>query len=210
MKIYDITAEICNDLPVYGGERPEVTIVAQLANGDPYNLSKISVSAHTGTHADTPLHFVPGGATCTEISLDHFYGPAKVMRISVSSHVQKSDLLPLDIQAGDIILLDTGQSRYMRQGSLKQDFIALTVEAAQYLAEKKIKTVGIDYLSIDPYGAEGFPAHKALLGNGIAVLEGLVLENVPEGEYTLSALPLKIQGGEGSPVRAILVDNAAQ
>jgi len=207
MKIYDITAEISNNLPVYGNERPTIDIVAQLANGDPYNFSKINVTAHTGTHADMPLHFILGGATCSEIALDYFYGPAKVFRIAVSSHVRKEDLLPLDIQAGDIILLDTGQSAFMLQGTLKEDFIALTPEAAEYLVEKNIKTVGIDYLSIDPYGAEGFPAHKALLGNNIAVLEGLVLEGVPEGTYTLSALPLKIPGGEGSPVRAILIDS---
>ena len=207
MKIYDITAEIGSNLPVYGNERPTIEITSQIANGDAYNFSKINVTAHTGTHADMPLHFILGGATCADISLGYFYGPAKVMHIAVEGHVRKADLLPLDIQAGDIILLDTGQSPYMRQGALKQDFIALTPEAAEYLVEKKIKTVGIDYLSIDPYGAEGFPAHKALLGNGIAILEGLVLEDVPEGEYTLSALPLKIPGGDGSPVRAVLVDN---
>ncbi|MCL2378170.1 MAG: cyclase family protein [Defluviitaleaceae bacterium] len=207
MKIYDITAEISSNLPVYGNERPEITITSQMDNGDPYNFSKISVTAHTGTHADMPLHFIPGGSTCTDTALDYFYGPAKVMRITVQGHVRKADLEPLDIREGDIVLLDTGQSAYMRQGVLNQDFIALTPEAAEYLVMKKIKTIGIDYLSIDPYGAEGFPAHKALLGNGIAVLEGLVLENVPEGEYILSALPLKIPGGEGSPVRAILVDN---
>jgi len=208
MKIYDITAEISNNLPVFGGgdDRPTVTTLGQFENGDPYHLTKLSMSAHTGTHADMPLHFIPGGSTCDTTALDYFYGPAKVMRVNVSSHICKADLEPLDIQAGDIILLDTGQSKYMRQRAFKQDFIALTPEAAEYLAGKKIKTIGIDYLSIDPYKTEGFPAHKALLSNGVAILEGLVLEGVPEGTYTLSALPLKIAGGEGSPVRAILVD----
>jgi len=206
MKIYDITAEICSNLPVFGDERPTVTALAQMANGDPYHFTKLSMSAHTGTHADMPLHFIPGGATCNEIALDYFYGPAKVIRIAVSNHIRKADLEPLDIQAGDIILLDTGQSAYMQQGTLKQDFIALTPEAAEYLVGKKIKTFGIDYLSVDPYDAADFPVHKTLLGNGIAILEGLVLEGVPEGMYTLSAFPLKIQGGEGSPVRAVLVN----
>ena len=206
MKIYDITAEISHRLPVYGNEGPSVTPLASMDNGDEYNIARITTTSHTGTHADMPLHFIPGGAACDTIPLHHFYGPAKVMRIAVAGHVTKADLMPLDIQAGDIILLDTGQSQYMSHGQLKQDFIALTPEAAEYLAQKQIKTIGIDYLSIDPYGAAGFPAHKALLGSGIAVLEGLVLENVPEGTYTLSALPLKIPGGDGSPVRAILVE----
>jgi len=208
MKIYDITAEISDNLPAFGDERPEVITLAQLANGDAYNLTKLSMSAHTGTHADMPSHFIPGGTTCNEIALDYFYGIAKVIRIAVDGHIRKADLVPLDIQARDIILLDTGQSAYMRQGVLRQDFIALTPEAAEYLVEKKIKTLGIDYLSVDPYDAVGFPVHTALLGNGIAILEGLVLENVPEGKYTLSALPLKIYSGDGSPVRAILVDDS--
>ena len=211
MKIYDITAEISDTLPVYGGgdESPIVTILSQHESGDPMHSTKLTLSAHTGTHADMPLHFIPGGSTCTTTALDHFYGTAKVMRINTNSHVTKADLEPLDIKAGDIILLDTGQSKYMRQSTFKPDFIALTPEAAMYLAEKKVKTVGIDYLSIDPYKSPGHPAHMALLGNNIAVLEGLVLEDVPEGTYTLAALPLKIQGGEGSPVRAILIDNAS-
>ena len=211
MKIYDITAAISNNLPSYGdGERHEITHPAQMANGDSYNLSRISVSAHAGTHADTPLHFIDGGASCADVDLAHFYGPAKVMRLAVNSHVCKADLVNLDIQAGDIILLCTGQSKYMSQGKFKQDFIALTPDAAEYLVEKKIKTIGMDYLSIDPYKAPGFPAHKILLGSGVAVLEGLVLEGVPEGTYTLSALPLKIPNGEGSPVRAILVAEGTQ
>ena len=205
MKIYDITAEISDCLPVFGDERPKITTLARLESGDAYNLTWLSASAHTGTHADMPLHFISGGAGCDNIALEQFYGPAKVMRIAAKGHICKTDLEPLDIQAGDIILLDTGQSEYMRQGILKQDFIALTLEAAKHLIEKKIKTIGIDYLSVDPYHASDFLVHKALLGSGVAILEGLVLENIPEGEYILSALPLKISNGDGSPVRAVLI-----
>ena len=205
MKIYDITAEISDNLPVYGDERPVAKKVFQLAKGDDMNFTKFTATTHTGTHADMPSHFIMGGATCENIPLDHFYGPAKLIRIAANSHVTKADLQPYNIEARSILLIDTGQSQYMRQGTLKKDFLALTPEAAQYLVEKKIKTVGIDYLSIDPYGAEGFPAHMALLGNGVTILEGLVLESVPEGEYILSALPLKLKDGDGSPVRAILV-----
>ena len=206
MKIYDITAEISQHLPFFGNERPAITNLAQIDKGDAYNLTWLSMSAHTGTHADMPSHFISGGSTCDKVPPEHFYGSAKVMRVPVKSHIRKADLEPLDIQAGDIILLDTGQSALMGHGMLSQNFIALTTEAAEYLVEKKIKTVGIDYLSVDPYDATDFAAHKALLGNGIAILEGLVLEDVPEGIYTLSALPLKIPNGDGSPVRAVLVE----
>ncbi|MCL1786480.1 MAG: cyclase family protein [Defluviitaleaceae bacterium] len=205
MKIYDITAEISSNLPVFGDERPTVDQVLQLAKGDPYNFTKVAFTAHTGTHADMPSHFIQDGATCDNIPLEHFYGKAKVIRIPATSHITKADLLPYDIAAGDILLIDTGQSKHMQEGTLKKDFIALIPDAAQYLVEKKVKTVGIDYLSVDPYDAADFPVHMALLGNGITILEGLVLENVPEGEYILSALPLKIAGGDGSPVRAVLI-----
>ncbi|MCL2216759.1 MAG: cyclase family protein [Defluviitaleaceae bacterium] len=208
MKIYDITAEISENLPSYGGKgRPTVTELMQLKNGDFYNFSQLKITTHTGTHADVPLHFIDGGAACDDISLEHFYGRAKVFDIPATSHICKSDLAPLNIEEGDIILLNTGQSHYMRQAEFNPDYFALTKEAAEYLVEKKIKTVGIDYLSVDAYDATDFPAHMALLGNNIATLEGLVLENVPEGTYTLSALPLKIPGGNGSPVRAVLVQS---
>ena len=205
MKIYDITAEIGPSLPPYGDTgHPTITAVAQMANGDFCNVSKMKLSTHTGTHADMPLHFVDGTANCVSVPLEHFYGPAKVMSLDINSHVTKADLVGLDISAGDIILLNTGQSKYMSQPGFKADFLALTPEAAEYLVSKKIMTIGIDYLSVDPYDTTDYAVHKILLGNGIVVLEGLVLDGVPDGEYFLSALPLKIENGDGSPVRAVL------
>ena len=205
MKIYDITASISENLPGYAGERHSVSELMKLSDGDMCNLSAIKFSSHTGTHADVPYHFIQAGKNLDEISLEHFYGKAKLFRIKITGNIQVSDINHLEIKEGEIALFDTGQSDYMNNPVFKEDYFAFSPEAAEYLANKKVKTVGIDYLSIDPYNAEGFPAHKALLGNGICVLEGLVLKGVPEGEYTLSALPLKFKGGDGSPVRAILV-----
>ena len=207
MKIYDITASICDDLPSYDNKKTTIDDLLQIKNGDDCNFSVMKISSHTGTHADVPKHFIDNGLCNATTSLEHFFSRAKVIRLSVNSHVRKEDLEPHDIQEGDSILLDTGQSKFMRQGKFKEDYIALAPCAAEYLVKIKIKTVGIDYLSVDPYNAPGFPAHKILLGNGIAILEGLVLDAVPEGEYTLSALPLKIPGGNGSPVRAVLVED---
>jgi len=205
MKIYDITAAICDNLPVFGNERPQAEKIFNLADGDPYNFTKLHGTTHTGTHADMPAHFIQNGATCDTIALDHFYGRAKVIKLTTTSHVTGDDLAAHNITAGDIILLSLGQSKHMQSGTLKQNFIALKPCAAEFLIQKKVKTVGIDYLSVDPYESMDFPVHKALLGNGIAILEGLMLDDVPEGEYTLSALPLKVQDGDGSPIRAVLV-----
>ena len=205
MKIYDISAVISEDLPGFRGARHTVTETSEISKGDAHNSSQITMSSHMGTHADVPYHFVADGVTCDKIPLDIFYGPAKVARLKVSGHVTKADLTHLNINEGDRLLLDTGQSALMQQGTFCEDYIGLTPDAAEYLVEKKVKTIGIDYLSIEPFGTEVYPTHKLLLGEGICVLEGLVLENVPEGEYILSALPLKIKNGNGSPVRAVLV-----
>jgi len=206
MKIYDITATICDNLPVYGNERFTVNKTAQIKNGDKFNLTNFAATTHTGTHADMPSHFILDGTSCDNIDLSHFYGPAKLIRINATGHITKEDLLLHDISADEILLIDMGQSKYMAQGTLKKDFFALMPCAAQYLVEKRVKTVGIDYLSVDPYGDSEYPVHMILLGHGIAILEGLVLDNVPEGNYMLSALPLKFEDGDGSPVRAVLIE----
>ena len=205
MKIYDITATINDTLPAYkDGEKPLVEQVMDMARGDACNFSRFSITMHTGTHADVPLHFVEGGAANHDVDLAHFFGVAKVFRLAVSTHVTRADLLPLDINAGDIVLFCTGQSHKMCMPKFDDDYFALALDAAQYLVERGIKTVGIDYLSIEASANTHYEVHKLLLGNGVGVLEGLILADVPEGEYTLAALPLKIEGGNGSPVRAIL------
>ena len=206
MKIYDISASISETLPVYAGERPSIVDVMKLANGDMCNFSDIKFTSHTGTHADVPYHFIQEGKNLDEIALDRFFGKAKVYRLKVTDDIQVSDISHLDINEGEILLFDTGQSDYMENPVFNKDYYAVSPEAAEYLAGKNVKTVGIDYLSIDPYKSEGFPAHKILMGKGICLLEGLVLKNVPEGEYLLSALPLRIKGGNGSPVRAVLME----
>jgi len=206
MKIYDITAAISENLPIFGGgKRPEIKDLLELEKGDACNFSAVTLTTHTGTHIDTPLHFIKGGDGNDTISLDHFYGKAKVFTIKTDKHITADDLKPLDIEEGDIVLINTGQSKYMSAGEFKEDFIAFTKEAAEYLVSKKIKTIGIDYLSIDPYNEPGYPAHMTLLGNNIAAIEGVVLTDVPDGEYILSALPLKFPKGNGSPVRAVLI-----
>jgi HAD superfamily hydrolase (TIGR01509 family) len=192
----------------------------RIADGDPCNHSFANISLHTGTHVDMPLHFIDGGDACHETDPGLFYGEAKVVRMAhvmagvqvpgpITRHISRDDLLPLDIRAGDIILLDTGQSGDMQNGPLNKNFKTILPNAAEYLAECKIKTLGIDCLSVDPFVTSDYAAHKILLSKGIGVLEGLVLDGVPQGRYTLSAFPLKFRSGDGSPVRAVLIDSFA-
>ena len=206
MKIYDITATVSSELPFYSENDPfDFRQVLQINAGALCNVSRVKMSVHTGTHADMPLHFVKDGKSCEDMPLDHFYGKAKLFRLPINRDVTRKDLEPLDISEGDIILLDTGQSSYMHKSELKKGYTVLTTEAAEFLVSKKIKTIGIDYISIDEHNSPTFPVHKILLGAGVTILEGLVLDNVPEGEYTISALPLKFKNGDGSPIRAILI-----
>ena len=194
MKLYDISREISPNMTFYSpDDEMKVNEVMQLKNGDMCNLTRYEFSGHMGTHIDTPLHFIDGGTSCDNIDLQHFYGKAKVIQ-SIKTNVSKEDLIHTDIQAGDIILLNTGGK-------------VLTADAATYLAEMKIKTVGIDSLSVDEYGSEDFPVHSILLKNDIAIIEGLDLDKVPQGIYDISALPLKFKNGNGSPIRAILADS---
>jgi len=207
MKLHDITATLSPALPFYSENDPfDAKKILQLKNGDACDLSRITMSSHTGTHADMPLHFIEDGANCANIQLDYFYGKAKVIHINLETHrnITKEDLTPHCINQDDRILIDTGQSIHMDKPLIK-NYIALMPDAAEYLALKKIKTLGFDYISVDPYNSPTFPVHKILLGSGIVIIEGLVLHNIPAGEYILSALPLKFENGDGSPVRAILI-----
>jgi len=114
------------------------------------------------------------------------------------------DIVSLPIAEGDIILFKTKNSYLLRENKFHDNYVGLSIESAKYLASKRIKTVGIDYLSIGPRGDEGREVHRTLLREEIGIIEGLNLLNVREGLYFIVSLPLKIEGGEGSPVRAVL------
>jgi HAD superfamily hydrolase (TIGR01509 family) len=214
LKFYDLTAVLSEKLPVYGGGTdPGITITAHysMARGDRCNVSNLAMGNHTGTHADMPKHFVDDGATCETMPLGHFYGRARVLDLRPFLQGRKqatdTDLSYFDIQKDEIILLNMGNSHHMHSSVFTRDYVSVSEKAAAFLAEKKIKTVGVDYLSIEAAGSGTHPVHNLLLGNNIAILEGLLLEGVPQGSYTLSALPLKLADGNGSPVRAVLADD---
>jgi arylformamidase len=218
IRIYDITAVLSEELPVYGGGTDPGIVIKEhysMTRGDRCNVSNVIFGNHTGTHADVPKHFIDDGLTCENVPLDHFIGPARVLDLRPfltenRKLAQPADLEHFDIGAGEIILLNMGNSHLMRQSVFTRDYISVSLEAAEYLANKNVKTVGVDYLSIEASGSGTNPVHKALLGKGITILEGLVFDNdgeVLQGRYILSALPLKFKNGNGSPVRAVLADD---
>lgn len=171
-------------------------------------ITKISFGSHSGTHIDASSHAkIEGGATIDQISLDIFYGESRVLDLTnVSSSIKITDLESKQIQKGERILLKTSNSKRWGSGVFFEDFVSLSPEGAEYLASKGVMLVGIDSLSIKQKGNPDNSPHTNLLSRGIPILEGLDLSKVEEGEYTLSAFPLKFIGIDGSPVRAVLIN----
>lgn len=204
--VYDISMQISGDMTVYKNKdenRPVVETVRSFDESDAYE-SRISMNLHTGTHIDAPLHMLEGGDTVDNLDISRLITSCKVFDLAdVKGKVTKEDLAYRDIGEGDFIILKTSNS-YSEE--FNPEFIYLSHDAARYLAQKGISGVGIDSLGIER-AQSGHPTHKELLKNGIIILEGLRLKDVPEGEYTLIALPLNIKGAEASPVRAVLLEN---
>lgn len=208
MPIYDITLPISDDLPVWPGDpRPCITRVADLARGDAFTLSALQMSAHTGTHVDAPAHFIEGGATVDALPLDVLVGPARVVHLPDADVITASVLDALNIPpVPSRLLFRTRNSDLWAKGvtGFREDFVALSEDAARWLVARGVRLVGVDYLSVAP-AADPATVHVILLRAGVVIVEGLNLSAVPAGEYDLVCLPLKVVGAEGAPARAILI-----
>ena len=204
MKIIDISKSIGPQMVLWPDD-PKITVtkVSDITT-DKCNVSAVNMGLHAGTHVDAPWHYIAQGKKVDELDLSFFCGPCKIFEIKKEAHLSYEELKDCNIDKGDIVLFKTRNS-YEEKDFFNKEYCALTYSAAQHLVEKKVKTVGIDYLSIEAYEGTG-DVHKLLLSNEIAVLEGLDLSLVNPGEYLLSALPLKLSGAEGSPVRAVLIE----
>ena len=207
--IYDISLPISQQLPVWPGDPPvQVTQVQHLDRGDPMTLTRLQMGAHTGTHVDAPAHFVAGGRTVEALDLEILVGPALVIGVPDAGALSAKVLDRLDIPAGTRrILFRTTNSDLWARGETQfcRDFVGITSDGAQWLVDRGVRLVGIDYLSVSPYD-DPIPPHQILLGAGVIALEGLNLAAVAPGTYNLVCLPLRIRGAEGAPARAILTD----
>ncbi len=206
IEYFDISMDISADMKVYKGmdsKKPVVSQTSDYNKGDFFE-SKIDMNLHTGTHIDSPLHFVAGGQTIDKITLDRFITKCKVVSCTKSKErIGIEDLQDKGIEEGDFILL---KSRNSLEDILESNFIYLDRDGAAYLAQRKIKGIGTDALGIER-AQPAHETHKTLLNAGIVILEGLRLKDVEDGEYLLVAPPLKIKGAEAAPARAILIKN---
>lgn len=204
MRLYDITRPITPALAVWPGDTPySARPVLQISKGDSVNLTTLTLSAHTGTHADAPYHFLDSGGKINQVPLEPYLGPAHVADFSdlvgplTPAHLERAQLGRLER-----LLIRTRCSR-LADERWPEEIVYPTVETAQWLASRGVRLFGTDCPSVDPLDSKTLSAHKALHEGGIAILEGLWLKGVPPGPYELIALPLALDG-DGSPVRALL------
>jgi len=207
MEIYDITVPIRSSMPVYEGD-PGVKIEpwSAFAKGDSSNVSMLSFGAHTGTHVDAPAHFVEGARRIDALSLDVLIGPARVLRVPDDlNEIDPEFINRCDLSGIERVLFHTRNSTFWNEG-FRKDFTHLLPEAAQLLVDRGIKLVGTDYLSIEKFHSGHHRTHLTLLSNNVVIVEGLNLSEVPEGDFELICLPLKIAegAGDGAPARAVL------
>jgi len=209
MKIYDISLPISPSLPLWPGDPPIVLEqVESMDQGAHANVSRLSAGVHIGTHVDAPHHFLNDGRTIEGLPLDVLTGRCYVTHLpdgieAITADVLEGTSLPADTTR---VLFGTSNSRLWSRGETEfhKDFVAVTEDGATWLVERGIRLVGVDYLSVAPYG-DSIPTHRVLLQAGIVVVEGLDLSAVPRGFYDLYCLPLKLLGAEGAPARAILI-----
>lgn len=204
MRIYDITVPISATLPTFPGD-PKVSIepVSRLETGDGANLSRLCISTHCGTHLDAPRHFNNDGLPVDRIPLELLVGTALVVEIPGVQEIGRRELARLPLKGEQRVLLKTDNSWLWELAGFYEDYACLTEEGARYLVEIGVKLVGIDYLSIEKFEGSG-EIHRLLLDNNIIILEGINLKGVKPDNYELLCLPLKLQDGDGAPVRALL------
>jgi arylformamidase len=205
MKIYDVTLPILPEMPVWPGDSP-VTLerVASMERGDSANVSRLACSAHTGTHVDAPVHFIADGTDVASLPLDALVGPASVVAVPDANAITSQMLDQLNLPRHVSRLLFKTRNSDRPRDRFREDFVALTSDAGEWVIQHGIRLVGVDGPSVEQFGG-GVLMHLALLGAGVVILEGMDLRHVPPGNYTLYCLPLKLVGSDGSPARVILV-----
>lgn len=202
--LWDISPPVHASAPVFPGDTAYAQRwVASIGPGCPVNVSAITLSPHVGSHADAPLHYDPAGAPIGEVPLETFIGPCRVIHaIGVGPLVRLEHLAHAMKDVPPRVLVRTYAR--MPQDVFDNDLPAFAPETVERLADLGVVLIGIDSASIDPASSKTLDSHQVIRRRGLRVLENLLLDNVPEGDYELIALPLKLITADASPVRAVL------
>jgi len=209
MRIIDIALPVREGMVVWPGDALfSRNPIFAIARGDAYNLSRVEMGLHAGTHVDAPRHFIEGAPGIDQLDPAAFVGPCRVVAIENRWAIERADLERLDLTGVERLLFKTANSALYNRPKFVESFVALTPDAARHLAAlEALRLVGLDYYSIGPFDpTQSAAVHRAILGRSIVALEAIDLRDVEPGDYELIALPLRIEGGDGSPVRAVLVD----
>lgn len=209
MKVYDISMTIHEGMAVYKNKeekKPKIINRGNFSTGSAYE-SAAQMDLHTGTHIDSPLHMIENGETMDLYPIDRYIADAKVIDLThVEEAITKDNLINEDIQRGDFLLFKTRNSL---TEEFDFNFVYLEKTGAEYLATIGVQGVGTDALGIERAQPD-HETHKALLGKGIMIIEGLRLKDIKPGKYKLICLPIKILETEAAPARAILIDESVE
>jgi len=198
-----------------GSASPEQTWEERLDRGQGSSTSAWILRSHAGTHIDAPAHFIRSGALLSELPLDAFVGPCTVVQVTdeveridrgvvESLRLGRPDARGSKPDLARLLFKTSNSTRRLDRDTFDPSFVAFTPDGAEALVSLGARLLGIDYLSVDLFGDQGYPAHRALLGAGIVVLECLDLRTVAPGRYQLACLPLRLDGSEAAPARAVL------
>ncbi len=210
MKIHDVTLTIQTGMTVWPGDiSVELYRKEKIEEGGLANNSNISMGVHTGTHIDSPYHFINDGIKVDKIPLDTLVGPTDVIELPESVSVINAEITKALSFSPEVkrVLFKTRNSKIWSTSPeyFHEDFVGISADGAKVLVDLGIRLVGIDYLSAAPF-TESKPPHDILLGAGVVLIEGLDLSKVAPGVYTLVCLPLKLKDTEGAPARVILIE----
>ena len=201
-KIIDISMELSDTTPEWPGDKPfsyELSVTKEQSGS--VNVGNLQTSTHIGTHIDAPFHYDDQGLKIDELPLDVYLSKAQVMDVSGLEKISPSDFKPLE-SGVTALLLKTAS--WKERNKFPETWPVFDVSVAQWLADNGVTLLGVDVPSVDPKTSKELAMHQAMNRHQRFILEGIVLDDVAEGVYRLVALPLKIKGGDGSPVRAIL------
>jgi arylformamidase len=209
MKFWDISVSISKNLPVWPGDpKAIVERVNRIEEGANANVSRLDMGCHTGTHVDAPFHFLPDGATIESLPMEKLIGPVQVIRIPDDFSIITSDIIlscGIKKETRRILFKTYSSTFWEKYGSqFRTEFVGIDESGAKELVAMGIQLVGTDYLSVSPF-KQSRPTHEAFLKASVVLLEGLDLSQVEAGEYNLICLPVKIQGADGAPARAVLM-----
>lgn len=215
MKIHDITMDVePGMLYWHEGKAPEVTSVFTIAEGAPSNVTRWLIGSHTGTHIDAPRHFIEDGATVEQLPLEMFVGRTRVMDLT---EIGDRAITAADIQSKGldgvtrVLFRTTNSDTRINKKEFSKDWVGVAPCAAQMLVDAGVQLVGIDYVTVEaPEHSVEWPTHHILCGNNVIILEGAKVGAIPDGEYFMCCLPMRLKGSEGAATRTILIEGVSE